>query len=172
MTLRSVHGTGRKGRALVAIEAMPPDELPAGVADPRPSLPAMPAPPYARGSAEASEAGRRGGASRAGTVAMADSLGMLRPDANGYRKRADTFRRTQVAYLRQHVGGGQLAPDVRLLVKLAALQAAASERAFDKGDDAAGSARAIEARTTLATAREYAAREAQQRGADQDWSGG
>lgn len=165
MTLRNGHGNGA---GVPRIEVLPPDELPAGVAAPQPHLQALPRPPYAAGSAEAREAGRRGGSKRAQTTALAASLGLAKtpPEAAWapYRRAAENFAKLHVSTLATTVGGGTCGPGPSSMVQSAAWQLAASRYAFEvSGDHALGSKLANDSRQNLLAAHELCAREAASR---------
>jgi hypothetical protein len=141
------------------------DELPEGVAVLKPANAAMPPPPYAPGSAEAREAGRRGGQRKAGTTALAAGLGLSKAFADEtfepYRSAAENFARLQTRLLAETVGGGICEPDASSIVQSAALQLAASRWAFEvRGDVLLGSRLADASRANLMSARELCAKAA------------
>lgn len=166
MTLRTGHGTGKGSPR---IEVMPADELPAGLAGPQPESTAGLRPPFAKGSAEAREAGRRGGASKAGTTRLSNELGLARvfsdPGFERYRSAAVNFARLHSRRLAETVGGGECGPAPGSIIQSAALQLAASRWAFEvQGDVALGSKLANDSRQNLLAAHELCAREATIRG--------
>lgn len=125
----------------------------------------MPRPPYAAGTPEAREAGRRGGAKKAGTTALASKLGLTTAftDArfNRYRSAAENFARLHVRDLARTAGGGTCGPAPSSVVWSAALQLAGSRFAFEVlGDLALGSRLADASRANLLSAFELCAREA------------
>jgi hypothetical protein len=128
----------------------------------------MPRPPYAAGSAEAREAGKRGGQRKAGTTSLASRLGLATvaadPSFAPYKSAAETFRRAQVTRLAALVGGGQCGPAPSSVVASAALQLAASRFAFEVlRDMVLGSRLADASRQNLLAAFELCAREAESR---------
>lgn len=151
-----------RGRNALRPEPSRVDELPAGVAASEPETRPVGKPPYAPGSAAAREAGRRGGQAKRHRTALADELGLGDMPAE-YRRAADNFAREQKAYLRRHVGGGELSPAVRSFVGSAALQLAASRMAFAAGQSELGSRLADSSRQNLLAAHELAARDAEAR---------
>lgn len=165
MALRTGHG---RGAGVPRIEVLPVDELPKGLAVVEPQGQALPRPPYASGSAEAREAGRRGGKRKAGTTALACGLGLAKafadPSFEPYRRAAETFAKLHVRNLAQTVGGGQCGPAPASIVWSAGLQLAASRWAFEvSGDPALGSKLANDSRQNLLAAHELCAREAESR---------
>lgn len=159
--VRNGHGNGA---GVPRIECPPVDELPVGVASPKPAPEAMPRPPYAAGSAEAREAGRRGGAAKAGTTALGSRLGLAATFADGtfepYRAAADNFARLHIRLLAESVGNGECGPAPSSIVQSAALQLAASRWAFEvKGDAVLGSRLANDSRQNLLAAHSLAALE-------------
>lgn len=165
MALRNGHG---KGAGVPRLEVLPADELPKGVAALQPSLAALPRPPYAKGSAEAQEAGRRGGKAKAGTTALASGLGLAKtfadPSLEPYRCAAENFARLHINRLSQTVGGGVIEPGWSSVVWSAAFQLAGSRWAFEvKGDVSLGSKLANDSRQNLLAAHELAARMASAR---------
>ena len=123
MTVQRTHG---------ALHPQAPrwDELARGEASLEPDPQAMPKPPYGIGTAEAREAGRRGGTRRAGSTALANRLG-LAPIASQsafepYKRAAQHFRKTHCQELSRSVGGGYCGPGPSSMVASAALQLAAS----------------------------------------------
>lgn len=162
MALRAGHGNGA---GVPRIEVLPADELPAGIAGPEPHLRALPRPPYAAGSAEAREAGRRGGKKRAQTTALAAGLGIDKtpPEAGWapYRRAAENFAKLHIDTLARTVGGGTCGPGPSSMVQSAAWQLAASRYAFEvTGDHALGSRLANDSRQNLLAAHELCAKEA------------
>ncbi len=164
MALRTGHGAGA---GVPRVEVLPADELPVGVAAPEPRPEAMRRPPYAAGSAEAQEAGRRGGKRKAGATALASRLGLSNivadPSFAPYKGAAESFRRAQVTRLASTVGGGECGPAPSSIVASAALQLAASRWAFDRSMHELGSKLANDSRQNLLAAHELASREAQSR---------
>lgn len=165
MVLRTGHG---KGAGVPRVEVLPVDELPAGVPAPQPQGQALPRPPYAKGSAAAREAGKRGGARKAGTTALAAGLGLARafadPSFERYRNAAQNFAQLHVKRLAQSVGGGECGPAPSSIIWSAGLQLAASRWAFEvAGDPALGSRLANDSRQNLLAAHELCAKEAQAR---------
>ncbi len=164
MALRTGHGNGA---GVPRVEVLPVDELPEGVAAAEPRRAAMPRPPYAAGSAEAREAGGRGGRRKAGTTALASRLGLsgvvADPTFAPYKGAAETFRRAQVTRLASTVGGGECGPAPSSIVASAALQLAASRWAFDRSMHELGSKLANDSRQNLLAAHELCAKEAQAR---------
>jgi hypothetical protein len=154
---RSGHGTGR---GAPRIEVPPVEEGAKGTPAPQPSPQAMPRPPYAAGSPEAREAGRRGGKESAERNALADELGLNKPADEPRRRRAEAFRKAEVRHLKRNIGGGKLSPGARLMVKLAAWGGAAAEKAFEEGRDADGNKLAEGVRQNLLAAHAKAAKEA------------
>lgn len=162
MTLRRGHG---RGAGAPRIEVLPVDELPEGLAAVKPEPQALPRPPYAAGSAEAREAGRRGGQRKAGTTALASGLGLAKafadPTFDPYRRAAEAFAKLHVKHLGRSVGGGQCGPAPASIIWSAGLQLAASRWAFEvAGDPALGSKLANDSRQNLLAAHELCAREA------------
>lgn len=171
MALRRGHGTGA---GQPRIEVLPPDELPTGVATPEPQPEAMPRPPYRKGSAEAREAGRRGGKAKAGQTRLSSELGIAKladaADFAPYKRAATPFAKAQRAALASSVGGGVCGPGPSSMVASAALQLAASrylsDRAAIEGDAelfAKASRLADASRQNLLAAHELCAREAKAR---------
>lgn len=165
MALRSGHG---RGAGVPRIEVLPVDELPAGLAVVKPYEQALPRPPYAAGSAEAREAGRRGGKRKAGTTALASGIGLAKafsdPTFAPYRRAAEHFAKLHVRRLADSVGGGECGPAPSSIIWSAGLQLAASRWAFEAaGDPALGSRLANDSRQNLLAAHELAAREGEAR---------
>lgn len=171
MTLRKGHGTGAK--ALVRVETLPVDELPAGVpGDARTECPTDRGTGgrFARGNSLAAE----GGKAKRGKGKLAGGLG-LSPVADTnefrpYRASAATYRRVQCNELAQTVGGGVCGPGPAAIVASAALALAWSRFWSDKAaetGDAELAVRALAAgdkhRQALLTATELCAREAKAR---------
>ena len=154
--LRTGHGNGA---GAPRIETPPADELPIGTAEQEPGQEALPRPPYAVGSAESRKAGSRGGKRGKGRVALADDVA-LDPRRQG---RARRLQQAEVKHLRDNIGGGELSPGVRVMVKLGALAAAAAERAYEEGRDDDGARHGEVARQHLLAAHAKAAKEAQRR---------
>jgi hypothetical protein len=166
MTYRRNNTTGRN---VVHIETARPNELPVLAAVAQPRTEALPRPPYAPGSAEAREAGRRGGKRKAGTTALAAGLGLARTFADEtfepYRRAAENFARLHVGRLASVAG--ECGPAPASIVWSAGLQLAASRWAFEvKGDAALGSKLANDSRQNLLAAHELCAREAESRRAN------
>lgn len=162
MALRSGHG---RGAGSPRIEVLPVDELPGGLAAAKPQAQALPRPPYGAGSAEAREAGRRGGKRKAGTTALASGIGLAKafrdPTFERYRRAAEAFAKLHVKHLAQSVGGGSCGPAPSSIIWSAGLQLAASRWAFEvAGDPALGSRLANDSRQNLLAAHELCAREA------------
>lgn len=165
MTLRR---TDQPGRMPVHVEVCRPNELPKGLALVKPEARALPRPPYAAGSAEAREAGRRGGKRKAGTTALASGIGLAKafsdPTFTPYRRAAEHFAKLHVRRLADSVGGGECGPAPSSIIWSAGLQLAASRWAFEvAGDPALGSRLANDSRQNLLAAHELCAREAQAR---------
>lgn len=164
MTIRSAHGRARELGALVVVETLPADELPAGVPDP--SAPAQPARDaagrYQAGHPATIAAARAAGRQRAGRTALAHTLGVTSedPDWARFLRQAEAFRRAQVRLLAGSVGGGQCGPAPAALVASAALALAGSRLAYTRGDFVLGAKLAAEVRQHLLGAHELAAREA------------
>ena len=176
MTVRTAHGAGAAS-ALVRVETLPIDELPAGVAGPKlvPSTSERQAAGrFAKGSRTLQ---RAGGKARAGKTALAEKLGLSRtlsaPEFAPYRKAAEDFKRAQTRTLAQSVGGGVCGPAPSSIIASAALQLAASRHAFDNGQHELGSKLANDSRQNLLAAHELCAREAKGRPAPTDafWAG-
>lgn len=162
MALRSGHGNGAGSPR---VEVCPVDELPEGLAVVEPEARALPRPPYAAGSAEAREAGRRGGKRKAGTTALASGIGLSKafadPTFAPYRRAAEHFAKLHVRRLAGSVGGGECGPAPSSIIWSAGLQLAASRWAFEvAGDHALGSKLANDSRQNLLAAHELCAREA------------
>lgn len=162
MTLRSGHGTGR---GVPRVEVLPVDELPVGVAVLKPPRQAMPRPPYAAGSPEASEAGRRGGHARAGKTRLAAQLTLATdladPSVRPYLRAAVPFQKAALESIAATVGGGICDALASSMVATAALQLATSRHAFEvEGDAIKGSRLADASRQNLLAATEIAARTA------------
>lgn len=173
MSLRRAHGRGSP--ALVRVETLPADELPAGE------------PAHAdRSSRSAGEergkfapGNRRsvlGGRARAGKSRLAARLGLstLPEDAAfaPYRRAAGAFRRSQCAHLASTVGGGVCGPGPSSIVASAALALAWSRYLSDLAAATGDPELAIRAvrlgdhsRQALLTAHELCAREASARAA-------
>jgi hypothetical protein len=165
--------TSRKGAAIVRVEVLPPDELPAGV----PQASAGPCEPEPAG--ERDERGRfrtgartqqaRGGravAAQRESVAMLRGLGLrdAQPAALApYLSDAQAFSEAERARLARAVGGGICEGSAALLVDAGALATAASRAAYAAGDAALGARLSAEARSNLLGAHELCAREAQRR---------
>jgi len=154
------------GRKLVHVEPARIDEQPVGVAALEPQSQPLPRPPYAAGSAEAREAGRRGGSKRASTTALGSGIGLAKafadPSFAPYRRAAENFARLHVRTLAQTVGGGRCSEAPASIVWSAGLQLAASRWAFEvAGDHVLGSRLANDSRQNLLAAHELCAREAQ-----------
>jgi hypothetical protein len=165
MTLRRGHG---KGAGTPRVEVLPPVELPDGLPALQPAARAMPRPPYAAGSAEAREAGRRGGTAKQGRTALAAGVGLedtfADPSFQRYRSAAENFARLHISRLAATVGGGDCGPAPASIVWSAGLQLAASRWAFEvRGDHALGSKLANDSRQNLLAAHELCAREAEAR---------
>lgn len=162
MALRTGHG---RGAGVPRVEVLPADELPKGLALVKPEARALPRPPYAAGSAEAREAGRRGGKRKAGTTALASGIGLAKafsdPTFTPYRRAAEHFAKLHVRRLADSVGGGECGPAPSSIIWSAGLQLAASRWAFEvAGDPALGSKLANDSRQNLLAAHELCAREA------------
>lgn len=164
MTVRTAHGRARQLGAIAVVEALPVDELPAGVPDlsatPQPARDALGR--FQAGHPSTTEAARSGGRSRRSTTALAHSLGVATQDEQwrAYLRKAEAFRRAQVRLLAANVGGGQCGPAPAALVASAALALAGSRLAYSRGDMALGARLASEVRQHLLGAHELAAREA------------
>ncbi len=166
MGARSAHGNG--AAALLRVETVPVDELPAGVPGPARAASTAGRGPdgrWARGNPHASEGGR----ARAGKTRLASQLGLVSMDADPafrpYRGAAEAFRRAQCASLAATVGGGICGPGPSSIVASAALALAASRYLYDtaEGDSAklTTAARLADShRQALLTAHELCAREA------------
>jgi hypothetical protein len=172
VTLRSGHGSGS---GTPRIEVLPVDELPVGLPDaartPSPTD-RGPRGRFARGN----ELARKGGQARARKTRLATRLRlsdtMADPAFEPYQRAAEGFKRAQVAWLAQSVGGGYVGPGPASIVASAALQLAASRFAFDHGDHELGSKLANDSRQNLLAAHELVAREAKarpRRAADFPW---
>lgn len=155
--------TDQPGRMPVHVEVARADELPEAVAAPERPVEAA----IARkgdgtfdGPGAARLAGQRGGQARRGSDALADSSGLSRDATDPYRRRAKNWRRKQVAHIRQRVGGGDLSPGVRAIIKVASLQLAGAEKSFDEGDVMRASQLGDSARQNVLAAFELAAKEA------------
>lgn len=174
MTLRRAHGRAAELGAVVAVETMPPDELPLGVQGPS----------HAEAREERRADGRfqkgtrtaqsKGGQARKESTALASRLGLSALSAEDgfapYKKAAVTFRRVHCASLAATVGGGVCGSGPSSIVASAALALAASRYLYDHANgDASVLAQAARladsSRTALLTAHELAAREAQARAA-------
>jgi hypothetical protein len=134
----------------------------------KPRAQAQARPPYAKGSAAAREAGKRGGQQKAGTTALATGLGLAKAFADKsfdpYRSAAVNFAKLHVKRLAVTVGGGECGPAPASIVWSAGLQLAASRWAFEvKGDAALGSKLANDSRQNLLAAHELCAKEATSR---------
>lgn len=173
MGARRAHGAGAD--ALLVVETLPADELPAGLpGDARAEEPTDRGPGgrFAPGNSIAAEGGR----AKRGKVRLARKLGLTRlaegEDFAPYRRAATTFRRVQCATLARTVGGGECGPAPSSIVATAALALAwsryFSDLAAATGDPDAAM-RALRfgdaSRQALLTAHELCAREAQARAA-------
>lgn len=170
MGIRRAHGNGAD--ALVRVETLPVDELPAGV----------PGIEHAEARDERTDGGRwapgastaqsKGGKTRRGKVTLALKLGLTAVDNDPkfapYRRAAIAFRRAHTSSLASTVGGGVCGTGPSSIVASAALALAASRFLYDtaNGDPAilAQAARlADSSRQGILTAHELCAREAQAR---------
>jgi hypothetical protein len=171
VTIRAAHGAGAD--ALVRVETLPADELPAGI-----PAEARDESPRDRGAAGRFAPGntlaRRGGQSKAGKSKLTARLGLSSlSDTSAflpYRKAASTFRRVQCTALARTVGGGVCGPAPSSIVASAALALAWSRYFSDVAamtGDADLAVKAIRlgdsSRQALLTAHELCAREAQAR---------
>jgi hypothetical protein len=177
MALRFAHGRGARS-AIVRVETLPADELPAGVAAPvgASALPPIaPAKPRPRGKGRrfdattARLAGDKGRAAQAAirqAVALLAGLGLrdAQPAALApFLSDARAFSEHERARLARVVGGGVCEGSAALLVDAAALATAASRAAYAAGDAALGARLSAEARSNLLGAHELCAREAKAR---------
>jgi hypothetical protein len=170
MTLRSAHGAARDGGALLVVETLPADELPAGV--PAASALAQPARDglgrFVAGDPRTVAAARSGGCSRRDRTALAHTLGVASDDPQWrtYLGQAEAFRRAQVRLLAETVGGGRCGPAPAALVASAALALAGSRLRYTQGLLLEGARLAADVRQHLLAAHELAAREAAARPAE------
>jgi hypothetical protein len=168
MALRRAHGTGSK--ALVRVETLSADELPAG----------MPAHAGAVSRAASAESGPfaegnqrsvMGGYAKRGRVRFATRLGLSTlPEGNAfapYRRSAASFRIAQCGELARNVGGGVCGPGPSSIVASAAIAIAWSRFLSDQAAATGNVALAVMAlraadmsRQMLLTAHELCAREA------------
>jgi hypothetical protein len=182
MTLRTRHGKARRYGTAPILETLPANELPVGLpADARTESPTD------RGAlgrfAPGNALAVRGGRAKAGTSRLAQRLGLAGdlPDENTfrpYRASAETFRRVTCAGLAASVGGGYCGPIPSSMVASAGLALAWSRALLDLAaaladQDAEAATKTAERGTKLAEAssrllreaHEYAAKEAEARGA-------
>lgn len=177
MTVRAGHGAGA---GVPRIEVLPPDELPVGV--PEQTGPS--------GAAERGADGRflagnrtsaKGGLRKAGSLALARSLGLAddaAPEMRPYLDQAERWRRAKVTELAATVGGGRCGAGPSSIIATAARQLASSTYLFELGsrtgdpDLLAQSSRlGNDSRQNLLAAHELCAKEATARPAkvDGDW---
>lgn len=171
MGIRTAHGTGAP--ALIRVETLPADELPAGI-------------PADTDRAVRSASGERGrfgpgnrrsilgGRAKRGKAKLTVRLGLANLSDDSafapYRRSAAVFRRTQCAELARVVGGGVCGPGPSSIVASAALALAWSRYFSDQAALTGDPDLAIKAiklgdssRQALLTAHELCAREAQLR---------
>lgn len=168
MALRRGHGAGA---GVPRVEVLPPDELPAGVADANPSPQAAvnrDALGRLADTESARELGRRGGLAKAGQTRLSGSLALgeafADPRFEPYARSARAFRKAHVQRLAKSVGGGECGPGPASIVASASLQLAASRFMFEViGDLQLASRLANDSRQNLLAAHELCAREAQAR---------
>jgi len=173
MSLRAAHGSGVS--AVVRVETLPADELPAPVVAPlaEDSGPLRRSPDGRFGREAARELGRRGGLARARRIRLVDALGLrkLTEDAafKPYRDAAEEFTSHHLGQLAM-LAGGVVGAAPSSMVASAALQLAASRWCFDKGGETGdagwmkqGSSFANDSRQNLLAAYELAVREAKAR---------
>ncbi len=175
MSIRRAHGSAAAHGTIVVVETMPPDELPAGV-------PAAPARPVARRqdgtftTAGARVAGRQGALAghdrRKYAARLADQLGLAEvgTELAPYVDAASEFAAAQIQHLAATIGGGHVGPGPASIIQSAALALAASRYLYATGSSNGdpkllGQAATIaeKSRTSLLTAHELCAREAQAR---------
>jgi len=124
-----------RGDGIPRVEVARINEMAAGIAAPEPVSAPMPRPPYAKGSAEAREAGSRGGKTKAGSTRLASRLSPgklpVAQSFRSYKASATSWRRAHCASLAASVGGGFCGPGPSSLVASAALQLAWSRYLFD-----------------------------------------
>jgi hypothetical protein len=132
MAWRAAHGTGAD--AVVRIETLPADELPAGVpgvARPEGAEVRGPDGRFRPGNPMAAAGGRaKAGRTRLATRLALNALAEGSPFAK-YQHMASTFRRVQCDELAQNVGGGVCGPGPASIVSTAAIQLAYSRYFFD-----------------------------------------
>ncbi len=184
MALRSAHGDYRDSAgALLVVETAPPDELPVGVPAPTGPVERRPDGTFTAGGARVAGrlAGRRSADRRRFAARLGDQLGMatVGPELEPYVEVASEFASAQIRHLAETVGGGSCGPGPSSLVQSAALALAASRYLYASGSQTGcpkvlGQAAILadKSRTSLLTAHELVAREAQGRAAanpDADW---
>ena len=174
MTYRKAHGTAAQGGTIAVVETAPPDELPEGVPAPTRQDAArsddgtfQPGP----GTRELAAAAGRASAEarRFRRLLGLRELSEDHPYA-GYLRLAREHRDEHSASIATTVGGGQLSPGVSSIIASASLALAASRYLYDLGAEH-GDAKLLgqaarladQSRTSLLTAHELAAREAQAR---------
>lgn len=171
--LRPAHGTARDYGALLAVETAPADELPEGV----PDEPGRDRDPLTGRFRPRNRLAAQGGRGRGAALSLARLLGFLElPDDHRfarYHRLAREWREAQAVSLAATVGGGILSPGVSSIIASAALALAASRYLYDQGAESGdakllgqGARLADQSRTSLLTAHELCAREAQARKAD------
>lgn len=172
MTLRKAHGKAAALGAVVVVETLPPDELPVGV-------PVSTGPVERRSNGTFTAAGARVAGRLAGRASadrkrfasrLADQLGMAEvgDELAPYIDAASEFATAQIAHLASTVGGGHVGPGPASIVQSSALALAASRYLYARGSKT-GDAKLLgqaatladKSRTSLLTAHEITAREAQ-----------
>ena len=174
MPLRKAHGNAAAHGAVVVVEAAPLDEQPDGVTAPTDPIERRPDGRFTAAGARVAGrlAGKASAHRRKFAARLADQLGMatVGDKLAPYVDAASEFASTQLAHLASTVGGGEVGPGPASVVQSAALALAASRYLYAKGSET-GDAKLLghaatladKSRTSLLTARELAARDAEAR---------
>jgi hypothetical protein len=167
MAIRKAHGRAAELGALLVVETLPPDELPAGVPAPtRPEANRQVHGKFASGPGTVEMAAAAGRAS-AEAARFRRLLGLVELDEAhpyaGYLRLAREHRDAHAAVVSATVGGGMLSPGVLSIIASASLAIAASRYLYDRGAEAGdarllgqGARLADQSRAALLTAHELA----------------
>jgi hypothetical protein len=179
MALRSAHGRAAELGAIVVVETLPADELPAGVPAPTPPAAERDDSGEFRSGPGTSAMAAAGGRARAEAERFRRLLGLIELDEAHeyapYLRLAHEHRDAHATAVAASVGGGQLSPGVASIIASASLALAASRYMYDLGAKTCdprllgqAAQMAERSRSALLTAHELAAREAAARPAADD----
>jgi hypothetical protein len=134
MTVRPAHGNAAKNGPHPRVEVLEARRLPPGVVAPEQADPRTERDEHGRFLAGSRRAQVEGGRARKYRTKLAESLGLTDLAEVAafapFLKRAEDESRDQVTYLASYIGGGIIGPDVVRLVRLSAMQSAASSFLF------------------------------------------